>query len=274
MEALMTRFAAVIIGLFFGLISQASLATNYSDWWADPSFGGSSMNISQQGNSLGLAWYFYDAAGTSTWIFGGGDLSGATASVALFRATGVTLGAPASVTSVPIGTATITFTSDSAATFAFEYSGTSAYPSRSGQLALQRYTLAPLPIAGTYRYAAKIVTFGCIIPFSNRTDYLTGTLFNFIITAAHGAANGTISVDDSDSSGNLCAYSGTYVQNGSKLSSDGILNCQHPAGFKATAHFDYAFTDDFVEITGSTQQTQGGERDICQSSVWRNGVRQ
>jgi hypothetical protein len=46
MEALMTRFAAVLVGLFFGLVSQASLATNYTDWWADAAYGGSSMNIS------------------------------------------------------------------------------------------------------------------------------------------------------------------------------------------------------------------------------------
>ena len=137
------------------LVSQIIHAANYSDWWADPAYGGSSVNISQQGSSLGVAWYFYDATGTPTWIFGGGDLSGAAASLTLFSARGVTLGPPTAVSAAPIGTATITFTSDSAATFAFTYAGTSAYPGRSGQLSLSRYTLTSLPIAGTYRYAVK-----------------------------------------------------------------------------------------------------------------------
>ena len=259
----MRRFASAVFGLLLGLVSQAGLATNYSDWWADPAYGGSSMNISQQGNSLGLAWYFYDAAGTPTWIFGGGDLSGATASLTLLSASGVTLGAPASVTSAIIGTATITFTSDSAATFAFTYAGTSAYVGRSGQLALQRYTLASLPIAGTYKYAAKIVNSGCSLPANNGTNYPFGTLD---ITAA----SGTISVRNTVSTGNVCDYSGTYVQYGSKLSSDGSYTCTNGTG--ATGHFDFAFTDDLIQVTGTTQQTAGG--DTCQSSVWRNGVRQ
>jgi len=259
----MTRFASAVFGLLIGFVSQASLATNYSDWWADPSYGGSSMNISQQGNSLGLAWYFYDATGTPTWIFGGGELSGATANLTLLSATGVTLGTPASVTSAPIGTATITFTSDSAATFAFTYSGTSAYSGRSGQLTLSRYTLASLPIAGTYKYASKVVRSECTLPASNGTEYLFGTL---VITAT----SGTITATNHVSTGNVCNSTATYVQNGSKISTDGSYTCTN--GAYGNGHSHYAFTDDSLQMAGTDQQTAGGG--TCQRTIWRGGVRQ
>lgn len=259
----MTRFATALFGLFLGLLSQAGFATNYSDWWTNPSYGGSSMTISQQGSVLGLGWYFYDTIGNPTWIYGFGNLSGTTASLPLYSARGVTLGAPASVIEEQIGTATITFTSDSAATFVYTYSGTSAYLGRSGQLSLQRFTMAPLPIAGTYKYAAKVVQSGCTSPASNSTDYLFGTL---VITAA----SGTITVTNHVSTGNVCDYTATYVQYGSKISTDGSHTCTN--GAYGNMHSDYAFTDDSVQVTGTGQQTAGG--DTCQLTVLRSGIRQ
>lgn len=259
----MTRFASLVSGLFLGLLSQASLAANYSDWWTNPSYGGSSMTISQQGSILGLGWYFYDSLGNATWIYGFGNLSGATASLPLHSARGVTLGDPASVTPVQIGTATITFTSDTAATFAYSYSGTSLFPAGSGQLSLQRFTMSPLPIAGTYKYAAKVVQSACTVPASNSTDYPFGTL---VITAA----GGIITVSNHVSTGNVCDYSATYIQNGAKVSTDGSYTCTN--GTYGNGHYEYAFTDDSVQITGTGQQTAGGS--TCQVTILRSGVRQ
>ena len=259
----MRRFASAVFGLLIGLVSQASLATNYSDWWADPSYGGSSMNISQQGSSLGVAWYFYDATGTPTWIFGGGVLSGATASLTLFSARGVTLGPPTAVSAAPIGTATITFTSDSAATFAFTYAGTSAYPGRSGQLSLSRYTLASVPIAGTYRYASRTVQSACTVnPDDNGTFIEFGTR---IITVA----SGSITVKDTQTDGTLCTWSGPYVQAGSKVSVTATFTCSN--GWSGNGQLDLGFTDDSFKQTGTGQVTLGNP---CQLSTSASGVRQ
>jgi hypothetical protein len=264
MEAFMTRFAAVVLGLFFGLITQSSLATNYSDWWADPSYGGSSMNISQQGNSLGLAWYFYDSSGTPTWIFGGGDLlSGTIANLRLFSARGVTLGVPASVTSTEIGSATISFTSDSEATFAFTYSGTSSSLPPSGLLSLRRYPLAPLPLAGTYRYAARTVHAACTLdPADNGTSIDFGTR---VVTVA----SGNITATDTQTIGTACTFSGPYVQNGSKISVAATFTCSN--GWSGNAHLDFGFTDDSFQQTGTAQVTVG---DPCQMSMSATGVRE
>ena len=266
-ETLMARFATAVLGMFLGLFSQANLAINYSDWWADPSYGGSSMNISQQGNSLGLAWYFYDTAGTATWIFGGGDLSGTTATLTLLSATGATLGAPASVTSVPIGTATITFTSDSAATFAFTYSGTSAYSGRSGQLALERYTLASLPIAGTYRYAQKAVQSGCTSADDNGTFFEFGTS---VVTVANGNITFTNTRSDKPS---VCSFSGPYVQHGSTISADMTFTCSASGAVVGSGNgrVDAAFRDDSYQLTATAQVTVG---DTCRILVSEGGVRQ
>lgn len=259
----MTRFATALFGLFFGLVSQAGLAANYTDWWTDASYGGSSMTISQQGNTLGLGWYFYDGQGNPTWIYGFGNLSGTTAGLTLSAARGVTLGDPSSVTPAQIGTATITFTSDSTATFVFAHLGTSAISGRSGQVSLQRWTMAPLPIAGTYRYASKVVQSACTLDSSDN-----GTYFDFgtrVITVA----NGNMTIKDTQSDGYTFTFSGPYVQYGSKIVFDGTFTTSF--GWSGNGHVDLAFTDGSFQGTGIGQVTTGNP---CHLSMSESGVRQ
>ncbi len=55
--------------------SVAPAAGNLTGWWYDPSMNGTGISIEVQGNSLFMAWYFYDEQnGEAVWVSSGGTM--------------------------------------------------------------------------------------------------------------------------------------------------------------------------------------------------------
>ena len=116
----------------YGAQPDFEAATNYQDlWWAgNGAESGWGLNLTHQGDVIFASWYTYDADGSPLW------LSATAAKLApnvyggeLIRTTGPAFDAvpfdPAKVTRTVVGTATFTFASGNAATFAYTLGGLS-----------------------------------------------------------------------------------------------------------------------------------------------------
>jgi hypothetical protein len=125
----------------YGARPDFAAATNYQDlWWAaGGTESGWGINLTHQGDSIFATWFIYDVDGTPLWlsvtaakkapgVYGG----------PLIRTTGPAFSAqpfdPAKVTRTAVGTATFTFSSGNAATFAYTVNGVPATRSITRQL--------------------------------------------------------------------------------------------------------------------------------------------
>ena len=126
-------------------------ATNQSGSWYDPGTSGQGIEVSitppANGSNGALfgAWFTYDPSGASddprkqNWFTLQGDLSGAAgvATVGIFSTLGGTLDDTPATTTVPVGTATITFSGCESAVVHYQFDDTSlahAYRNLSGTL--------------------------------------------------------------------------------------------------------------------------------------------
>jgi hypothetical protein len=105
---------------------------NYSDlWWAAPaqSESGWGLNIAHQGDILFITWFTYDGNGRPMWIVGSdiAKTGNGTYAGTLYRTTGPPIAAspwnPAQVTRTPVGSATLSFSSDSNGSFSYTLDG-------------------------------------------------------------------------------------------------------------------------------------------------------
>ena len=111
----------------------ASTPTSYQDmWWVGPQENGWGLTVTQHNDTLFLAWYIYDANGNPYWIVmpGGTWNAGHTSySGALYVPTGSWYGnydTTRFAAGASVGTASITFSSTSTATFSYTVGGVSA----------------------------------------------------------------------------------------------------------------------------------------------------
>lgn len=117
---------------FASALSPAA-ATNYQDlWWASPaaSESGWGVNFTHQGDTIFATWFTYDVDHSPMWLVVTAQKSAPQVYTGtLYRTTGPAFNAapfnPANVIATPVGTATITFGSGSAATFAYTVNGIS-----------------------------------------------------------------------------------------------------------------------------------------------------
>ncbi|APV50875.1 hypothetical protein BWI17_14975 [Betaproteobacteria bacterium GR16-43] len=122
------NFAGVIGHLVDGPATYQAL------WWASPaaSESGWGVNVTHQGDIIFATWFTYDADGNPMWIIlSRGDRTPGTQSFTgdLFRTTGPVFSSvpftPSNVVATKVGTATFTFTSPTAGTFAYTLNGIS-----------------------------------------------------------------------------------------------------------------------------------------------------
>jgi hypothetical protein len=135
---------------FAGTIgTPAPVALSYQAlWWASPagSENGWGVNVTHQGNTLFATWFTYDLDGSPMWlVMSNGDrTSNGVYTGQLFRTTGPAFNAvpfnPASVVVTPVGSATFTFTSATAGSFAYTVNGIT----QTKQITRQEYA-APVP---------------------------------------------------------------------------------------------------------------------------------
>jgi hypothetical protein len=109
------KLKTLSIALFAtGLFAAGSVSAVLPDsgWYYNPDESGRGFNIEIQGDTLFIAGFMYDTVGNPIWVFSGGPMSSDTTySAAAFQtANGQPLGgAYHPATTVPFGTATVTF---------------------------------------------------------------------------------------------------------------------------------------------------------------------
>jgi hypothetical protein len=254
------RFAVLIVSLYALLFAGAASASDYQDWWYDPANGGMGISIGQQNNTIFGAWYLYSGNGTATFLGFTGTLAGVYLYAPLTRYSGTPpVGYnPATTTGMPVGTVTVTFTSDTTATFNYSYDG------GSGTLNLQRFTFAPLQLAGIYSYSYTTTVSGCTNPSNNGVT--------------NGTATATFSTNGSSfmmytsmyAVAGQCQYSGQWGQMGSKIRTIETIFC---SGFYApNASMSISLQDNFFVATESGSYVPGGSGS-CSFITQMGGVR-
>jgi hypothetical protein len=113
-------------------VAQANFASasNFQDlWWAaSGTESGWGVNLTHQGDTMFATWFTYDVDGTPLWLSATLPRTGAGVYTGTWiRTTGPAFAAvpfnPALVTRVPVGSATFTFSSGAAGTFAYTFGG-------------------------------------------------------------------------------------------------------------------------------------------------------
>lgn len=97
--------------LLLCLLTGQSHAADYQDFSWNPSMSGMGWNISQQNNTVFMAWFNYAADGKASFLTFSGDLNAANKVQGnLNRTTGTPPQPnynPASISTVPVGTASL-----------------------------------------------------------------------------------------------------------------------------------------------------------------------
>jgi hypothetical protein len=246
-----------LVGLL--LVASPVSATNYQDWWWDPTKNGQGVNIGHQGGTLGAAWFLYDQTGLDMWVIMAGPLVGNTVTSNLTRYTGPPLGTPfnpAQVVGTVVGQATLTFTGPNSAVLSYTVHGVP------GTLSLTRFTLGPLPIAGQYLGGGVGSSSGCLNP-SNNGSFAYGAAY---VVASTGT---TITFQEQFASGGACSGLGQYAQSGSKITAQGSLFCTTGVGGTWSSS-DITVTEDAFIAQVSLQYTVG---ETCHSAGKFGGLR-
>ena len=216
---------------------SASATTNYQDWWWNPAQSGMGLNIGQQGNTIFISWFLYDSSGNSSFLTMSGTLTNNTVQGSLFRTTGPLPGPsfdPNAVTTTAVGSATMTFTSDTRATFDYSFDGLS------GTLNLERFSFATIDLSGSYQYASAGTVSDCIFP-QNNGAYLTGGTLSINQIGTSVTAT-TVNLD-----GETCDFNLTLRQEGSTYEADGTFSCD--IGISGTVSMDNVrLIDDFLTL--------------------------
>lgn len=237
-------FVVVLWGCI--LVPSLGFATNYQDWWWDPTTSGQGINIGHQGNMIGAAWFMYDQVGADMWVLLVGPLVGNTVSGGLERYTGPPLGTPfnpAQVSGTIVGSATLTFTSPSTAVLSYTVNGVP------GTLNLTRFTLGPIPIDGVYLGGGVGSSSGCLDQSNNGSEAYGA--FYVVVTSGIN-----ITIQEVYDSGESCTGVGEYTQNGSKLSAQGNFSCVFGTGGTWFSN-DITVTEDTFAARITSQYTIG-----------------
>lgn len=119
----------------FSLVSNTDITADtpppladYTNVWYDPTRNGQGIQILQRGNTIYGAWYLYDENGAGMWVTFIGQLNNNTTTTNLLMFFGPALGTPwdnNQVFDINAGTVTVTFTSQTTATFNYTVNGVS-----------------------------------------------------------------------------------------------------------------------------------------------------
>jgi hypothetical protein len=237
------RLAALLATAILALPAQAvTFATDATDLWWIPSESGWGANVIQQGGTLFMTLFVYDASGKPTWYVGSEVKFARTNNNelvytgTLFQTSGPYFGAgsfnPSSVTVREVGTVTFTLNTLSTATINYVADNVSVTK------AVTRQTWGANNLQGSYIGGSVGSWSGC------RSG--NGLL----------EENGSFSIDHQDTnfrvatvmSSGSCTFLGTYGQSGRMGSASGAVSCtaNTVTGLAATTG---TFT--FLEIDGS-----------------------
>ena len=195
------------------VVVPAFAATDYTDTWWTPSEPGWGINFAQNGNSVYATFYLYGNDSRATWFAAllTRDGTGERFTGPLNRTTGTFYGAPlwSGYTISGAGTATFTATSSTSGTLVYTIDGATITKS------IERITLAPISVAGTYIGGVSGRRSGC----NPAGTFIETKQFNVL----HSTLDGSLRIDQlSTSTGALvCRMEGTAVQTGKVLTVTG-----------------------------------------------------
>lgn len=147
----------LITSFLFSLLLGRAEATVYQDFWWNPSMSGMGWNVSQQNNTVVMAWFNYGEDGKASFLTLSGELDSNKVKGMLYRSTGMppqSSYSPAIVNTQPVGTAELEFNASNSAVFTYKYDG------RSGRIVLERFTFSVPNMTGRYSGAFS-ETFTC-----------------------------------------------------------------------------------------------------------------
>ena len=209
----MKKFAALVI--FAVTACSAAASSNYQDWWWNPALDGMGLNVGQQGDTLVVAWYLYDADGEPTFLTLAGPLIDDVVEGTLWRSTGPLPGPgydPADVSRTDVGDAILTFESGNRAVFAYEYDG------ESGAFEVERFTYDRTDASGAWDFIASGEAWDCILPVNEGPYRVSGFL-------SIRQTDDDVQVTQVYDTGEICNFDLTGTQKGSYVDASGSYTC-------------------------------------------------
>ncbi len=237
-----------------GTLSKAG--NNYQDWWWNPAQGGMGLNVGQQDSTVFVAWFIYGDDGKASFLTLGGTLNGNTLTGPLFRGTGPAPGPnydPSKVQQTAVGTATLTFNSNTDASLNY------SYDNKSGSLSLQRFSFANPNFNQTWSVINTYTNSGCDDPAMNGSETKGQT-----IQGKQGSGNQfTFKITNLDD-----PYSCTAVMNsqisGSRVSATGSASCDD--GSTGTINMeDLSVQSNYLTFAFSAKGGPGNAKGCVQS---------
>lgn len=212
------KFIKICLFCLLCLTGTLSKATNnYQDWWWNPAQGGMGLNVGQQDTTMFVAWFIYGDDGKASFLTLGGTLNGNTLTGPLFRGTGPAPGPnydPSKVQQTAVGTATLTFNSNTDASLTY------SYDNKSGSMPLQRFSFASPNFNQTWAVINTYSITGCDDPALNGSETKSQ-----IIQGQQGSGNNfTFKITNLDDP-NLCTASMNSQVSGSRVSATGSATC-------------------------------------------------
>lgn len=201
--------------------------SDLSDLWWNEAEAGWGVNVNHQREVVFLTFFVYGADGRGTWYTGqashvGQDSRGALIFTGgMYTFSGPSNGTPfnpASVVGRSAGTVTFTAFLDNA-TLTYTIDGVTV------NKVVTRQTFRNNDLSGSYMGAIKQIQSGCVAPSPNG-EFNTSVEFNVTNTAS------TFGMTVRKADGNVCTYTGNYVQTGRLGRSQGTYTC--PGGVKGT----------------------------------------
>jgi len=208
------RLRQTLMGSLFSFLSlffhhPFAVAADYKDIWWNASQSGMGLNLSQVGNTVFGAWYFYADNGQPTFLTFSGEIQNNRLSGALFRNTGPAPSASydaSRVQSTAVGNAVIEFSANDPHSARFEY----AFDGKSGAIELQRFSFIDnaLSLDKDFDGLAYGINVSSGIPAN----------FNFSI------GSGKFKLTREIISGS-CVFEGTYTPQSEAVSARGAYRC-------------------------------------------------
>lgn len=209
----MKKIAALLI---FAITACNAAATgNYQDWWWNPALDGMGLNVGQQGDTLVVSWYLYDADGKPTFLTLAGPLIDDVVEGTLWRSSGPLPGPgydPDDVSRTDVGDAILTFESGNLAVFEYDYDG------GSGAFELERFSYGRSDVSGVWDFIASGEAWDCILPVNEGPYRVTGYL-------SIRQTDNDVQVTQVYDTGEICNFDLTGIQRGSYVDASGTYTC-------------------------------------------------
>lgn len=210
----MKRLQSVIKKFVFScsllmFLGQPASAADYEGIWWNEAQSGMGFNLSQVGNTVFGAWYFYADDGRPTFLTFSGEIQNNRLTSQLQRSSGPAPSAnydASRVQSSPVGTAFLMFSANDMNTASFEYS----FDGKSGSIALQRFSFVDNAVALDKDFDG--IAYGINVSSGIAAN------FNFQI------GSGQFKLTREISSGS-CVFEGTYVPEAEAVSARGNYRC-------------------------------------------------